>query len=386
MPRARAFVRSPSDQRDWDPKPLAITYFQVTSLSRADGRSAPAAAAYRSGERLRDEGRNQIHNHSKRNDIEHREIILPTGRSTAVPDWVSDRNRLWNAAEAVETRANARVAREYVVALPHELSLSARTELARRFAQDIADRYGTAIDLATHQPRSAGDPRNFHAHLLSTTREITSQGLGAKSLIEQSDSARRGLGLQPARDEIRALRSHWTERANEMLLGAGLDVRLDPRTLKAQGLDRIPQAKIPMAVIQMERRGIATDFMRQVREWDRQALAVDRTAISGREANERNLPTAPQDSARKLSLSELQAQAREQWLAYRAEQAAHRGHPDGSAQTLERIRQDARSQWLQYRERQLRPGPELQEQTRGNESERAAATTERRTPGLEWGD
>jgi len=279
---------------------MALMYFQVTSLGRAQGRSAVSSAAYRSGERLRDQTRGRVYDHSRRRDIAHREIFVPRERALVVPDWVQDRNRLWNAAEMAETRSNARVAREYVVALPPELSAAARVDLARRYAQFLADRHGTVVDLAAHQPRAAGDPRNYHAHLLATTREITGAGLGAKAAVELNDTTRRARGLPVAHEEIRALRGHWSEHANQALHAAGLELRLDPRTLRAQGIDREPRPSIPMAVIQMERRGIATEFMQRLREREARAL-------------EAPSPVA----ARALSLDERQARARERWLAYR---------------------------------------------------------------------
>ena len=289
--------------------------FNVTSLSRAAGRSAPAAAAYRAGERLRDDGRRLVYDHSRRSDIDHREILVPGARAAAVPDWVQDRNQLWNAAEAAETRVNSRVAREYLVALPHELSATARIDLARRFAQTLADRYATVVDLAAHQPRPAGDPRNFHAHLLATTREITADGLGAKAVVELGDATRRGLGLQSSRDELRTLRSAWSEHANEALRAAGLELRLDPRTLKAQGIERLPQIHVPMTVVQMERRGIATQFMQSVRE------QLERETQLGALTSARAFGPEPRsvEATRPGSVDERLALARERWEAYRTQ-------------------------------------------------------------------
>lgn len=295
-------------------------WFQVTSLSRGAGRSAPAAAAYRAGERLRDETRNAVYNHSARRDIEHREIILPGNAAATAPDWVRNRSELWNAAERREVRRNARVAREFAVALPSELSAVARTELARTFAQDLADRYGTVIDLASHAPRPAGDPRNFHAHLLATTRELTPDGLGQKASIERSDRDRRGQGLLPAADELKWLRAHWAGRANEALRSAGLEVSLDPRSLQEQGIDRPPRPALPMAVVQLERRGIATDVLRDLRA-NHPYYATQRERATGI-----GVPLKDVDA--------IQARARERWLAYRAERArggsSHREVPPPS--------------------------------------------------------
>ena len=104
--------------------------------------------------------------------------------------WARDRATLWNAAEAAEKQRNSRVAREYQVALPPELTPSQRLELARTLSRELADRYNVAVDLAVHDPRPGGDPRNFHAHLLTTTREITPTGLGAKTGLDKASDKR----------------------------------------------------------------------------------------------------------------------------------------------------------------------------------------------------
>ena len=76
----------------------------------------------------------------------HKEIVLPGKFSNDDMDWARDRSSLWNAAESAETRKNARVAREYLVALPFELSAQQRTTLVRGFSQELSDRYGFAVD------------------------------------------------------------------------------------------------------------------------------------------------------------------------------------------------------------------------------------------------
>src|SRR5580698_5408774 len=171
---------------------MAIYYLGVKAFGRSAGTGgsiSTSAAAYRAGERIRDERTNHVYDHSHRRDIEYKEILLPSHLEGAGSqlDWARDRSLLWNAVERSEPRANARVAREYVLALPHELNVEQRTALARTFAQDIADRYHNAVDLAIHQPRT--DPRNFHAHLLSTTRELTPTGFGPKTTAELSGAA-----------------------------------------------------------------------------------------------------------------------------------------------------------------------------------------------------
>ncbi|MGO6841541.1 MobA/MobL family protein, partial [Rhizobium ruizarguesonis] len=88
------------------------------------------------------------------------------------------RSTLWNAAERAEKRSDARIAREFEIALPHELTPDQRLVLTRAFAEDLANRYGAAVDLAIHRPGEGSDIRNSHAHLMMTTREVRETGLG----------------------------------------------------------------------------------------------------------------------------------------------------------------------------------------------------------------
>lgn len=140
-----------------------------------------AAAAYRSGTRLVNASDGIIHDYSLRRGIEHAGIVMPEGVSAA---WALDRQQLWNRAEAAEKRKDARTAREVVLALPHELNDEQRAEAVREFATKLASRYGVAIDYAIHSPGADSDKRNYHAHLLLTTREIRADGFGEKTDLE----------------------------------------------------------------------------------------------------------------------------------------------------------------------------------------------------------
>src|SRR6202042_3715230 len=186
---------------------------------RASGSSAASAIAYRAGERITDERTGKTYDHSDRQDVMHKEIVLPSKFSNDDMEWARDRSSLWNAAESAEIRKNARVAREYLVALPVELSPEQRTGLVREFSQELSDRYGFAVDFAIHAPRDfpGSDPRNFHLHLLATTREVNAEGLGAKTTLEMNDGNRRKLGLKPAVHELLHVRARWAEVANEAL-------------------------------------------------------------------------------------------------------------------------------------------------------------------------
>jgi len=116
-----------------------------------------------------------VHDFTRKEGVEHCEIVLP--RPGVSADWALDRSALWNAAELSEKRKDARVGREFEIALPHELS----AEATRAFAQDLADRYGAAVDFEIHAPHDASDVRNHHAHVMMTTRQVGEDALGDKT-------------------------------------------------------------------------------------------------------------------------------------------------------------------------------------------------------------
>src|ERR1700758_4348 len=126
---------------------MAIFRLQVSSITRQGGQSSVAAAAYRAGERIRDDRTNEVHNHSRRTDVTHSEIVLPAHLAGENMDWARNRASLWNAVESVETRKNSRVATEIQVNLPFELPQANRVAIARTFSQEIADHYRVAVDL-----------------------------------------------------------------------------------------------------------------------------------------------------------------------------------------------------------------------------------------------
>ncbi|WP_211181376.1 MobA/MobL family protein, partial [Psychrobacter cibarius] len=186
--------------------------------------------------------------------------ILPSKLAAANAD--IDRSDLWNKAESAEKRKDARVAREWLVNLPHELSAEDRKELAHSFAQTLADRYDTIADCAIHKPTDkeierGADPRNFHAHIMFTTRcaELDDKNeiiLTDKATIELSDKKRRSLGMERVSHEIKDVRQIWEQIANEKL--AEHDHKLiDSRSYAAQGIDIEPQLKMGSVATKLER-------------------------------------------------------------------------------------------------------------------------------------
>lgn len=190
-------------------------------LARSKGRNAIKAAAYRAGERLRDEGKGEAFDYSRRRGVVHTEILLPDG----APEWMADREKLWNHVEAIEKRRDAQVAREINIALPHELSAAERKELLLNFVREHFVRRGMVADVCFHNPipEKGDSPQNFHAHVMLTMRQATSKGLRAVKTREWNSD-----------ELLNQWRSAWAEQQNRALERAGHRSRVDHRTLEAQ--------------------------------------------------------------------------------------------------------------------------------------------------------
>jgi hypothetical protein len=191
-----------------------------------------------------------------REDVAHKEIVLPQEfEGCAEVGWARDRATLWNAAEFAGKACNARVAREVLVHFPPEFTAEQRVEVARNYARAIAEKYRCAVDATIHTPRPDADERHHHAHLLMTHREITPQGLGRLTALEAGGAARAARGItNRLRDDYLWVRKQWADVNNEALRQAGLTIRMDPRSLKVQGIDREPKPHIPRKIYYAERK------------------------------------------------------------------------------------------------------------------------------------
>jgi len=218
---------------------MAIYHFAAQVISRAAGRSATAAAAYRAGERIHDERTGITFDYGKKSGVEHTEIIAPTHS----PEWVKNRSALWNAIEKVEKRKDSQVCREIEVALPVELNHAQQTNLIRDFVKKHFVDGGMIADIAIHRPKK----ENPHCHILLTMRDIGPEGFGPKNRAWND------------KNNIEIWRKKWADYTNKALENAGFDIRIDHRTLEAQGIDRIPQIHIGPKVLEMEKRGIRTE-------------------------------------------------------------------------------------------------------------------------------
>jgi hypothetical protein len=238
-----------------------VFHLAVKPVQRSAGRSAVAAAAYRSGSLLEDRRLGDQHDYTRKSDIVHSEILVPAGAL----GWALKRLELWNAAEAVEKRKDACVARDYEVAIPRGLTREQGIELVRDFSQRLVDRYSVAADWNVHRD----DPRKwdgsekgwqgYHAHILTTTRRLGPEGFGIKSDAELWGADRKKRGLANSQtEELKAIRLAWEVVANRHLELAGRSERIDSRTLEEQGIERAPTVHLGPYVTDLERRGVSS--------------------------------------------------------------------------------------------------------------------------------
>jgi hypothetical protein len=231
---------------------MAIYHLSVKAISRSAGRSATAAAAYRAACQITDARTGEVHDFTRKKGVESGDIVLPD----SAPEWATDRARLWNAAELAEKRKDACVAREYEVALPAELSHGERRRLVLDFAREMANAEGCAVDVAMHAPGRDGDNRNFHAHIMRTTRKV-----GADGLTEKLDTEKAG---RSRRNDLDAVRQRWAELVNERLAENAITQRIDHRSLKDQGIDRTSTSHLGPAVTEMKRKKKQSEVLARI--------------------------------------------------------------------------------------------------------------------------
>lgn len=232
---------------------MSSYHFELKSFSRSRGDSAVEKAAYRTGLSLVDDRLGERFDHSRRTrsgDIVATGIIV-AGRLPKAADGI-DTEELWNAAEAAEVRKNSMVAREVVIALPHELSEHGRELLTRNFATDLSKRYGVAVEFAIHRPSKVGDNRNHHAHVMFTTRRVEL----ANGELRFGEKTRQLDVKETSRVEVAALREGWAEMQNAALARAGSKETVSAKSHRALGIPRKPGRHLGPARAAMERKRI----------------------------------------------------------------------------------------------------------------------------------
>lgn len=209
-------------------------------VKRSANRSAVAASAYRSGERLIDERFGDIHDYTRRSGVDEKFIMAPSD----APSWTFDRSALWNTVEVIENRKNSQLAREFNVALPIELSKDQNEVLLREWVQNSFVDRGMVADVAMHDMKT-GNP---HAHVLLTTRAVDADGFVKNKNRDWHD-----------RDTLKQWREDWANVVNEHLEKQGHDERVSHLSLEEQGIDRRPTIHLGPHVSDLEKQGIRTD-------------------------------------------------------------------------------------------------------------------------------
>lgn len=223
---------------------MAIFHLAAKVVSRKAGQSVVAKAAYNASEELTEERTGEVKDYRRAQGLQFSGIYTPAH----APAWAQDRAKLWNAADQAENRKDSTLAREYEIALPHELNSEQRRFLVQDFVRESFTRKGYAADVAIHAPDREGDERNYHAHILVTDRRLEADGFAA-------DKKERKLKSPERKAELEALREKWERTANRHLERHGIEARIDRRSLKDQGINREPTQHLGPYATQLERDG-----------------------------------------------------------------------------------------------------------------------------------
>ena len=247
--------------------PIAIYHCNISIVSRGKGKSAVAAAAYRSGEKLTNEWDGMTHDYTRKGGVVHTEIMLPPH----APSSFSDRSTLWNSVELYEKAGNAQLAREIDAALPIELSREEQIRLVREYCSSQFVSRGMCVDFVIHDTNS-GNP---HCHIMLTMRPLDERGAWAAKSKKEYDLDENGERIRlPSgrykthkvdltgwndKDNTLLWRKAWADFTNDFLERNGSPERIDHRSNAERGIDEIPTVHMGVAACQMEKKGIATE-------------------------------------------------------------------------------------------------------------------------------
>ena len=256
---------SPNERNGGDT--IAIYHCSIKIVSRGKGKSAVAAAAYRSGEKLTNEWDGLTHDYTKKGGVVHSEILLPAH----APPAFSDRSTLWNSVELSEKSNNAQLAREVEIALPVELSREEQTRLVREYCSSQFVSKGMIADFNLHDT-GGGNP---HAHILLTMRPLDENGAWLPKskkeyvLDENGEKIRLPSGRYKTRkvdlvdwnnrENAEVWRRAWADLANEYLAQNNRPERIDHRSYERPGIDQLPTVHVGVSATQMEKKGIVTE-------------------------------------------------------------------------------------------------------------------------------
>lgn len=257
-------------------------HFSVNIISRGKGKSAVASAAYISGEKIKNEWDGVTHDYTRKEKILVKNIILPDH----IPKEFNDRSTLWNKVEMAEKNSNAQLARQFIIGLPKELSLSENKNLVERYIKENLTSQGMIVDYAIHD-ESQDKNGNIHCHIMTIMRPINEKGeflakskkeyildeKGEKVLNKNGKPKTRKVELTTWNDtgNVEKWRENFSDLCNKYLERAGAEKRVDHRSFKRQNSDYLPTIHLGSAASAMERKGIETDkgnYNREIRKYN----------------------------------------------------------------------------------------------------------------------
>lgn len=255
---------------------MAIYHFACTIIGRNNGQSAVASAAYRAGDKLKEDESQTIKNYKRKQGVAYSEIILPVN----APKEYQDREKLWNAVHAIEKNKNAQLAREINVALPIEINLEQCKELMHMYVKENFVDNGMCADWSIHN-----NPGNPHAHIMLTMRPLKENGewdvkqrkinvldkegnriplLDRNGNQKKDKSGRKQWKVEIVKttdwdeaDSFDKWRENWAKSCNRYLEPEN---QIDHRSNAERGLDELPTKHLGVAAAAMERRGISTEL------------------------------------------------------------------------------------------------------------------------------
>ena len=272
--RAKVFLRpTPKTTKEKDKEMIQMVdsfHFSISMISRGKSKSAVASAAYISCEKLTNEWDGVTHDYHNKKGLLHSEIFLPEN----IPISLKDRATLWNSVELNEKASNAQLARNFIIALPKELSVEENKKLITEFVQENFVSKGMIADLAIHD-ESDEKNNNIHAHIMTTLRPINEKGKwqakskkeyilddrGNKILNKNGKPKTRKIELTDWSDRGNAekWRKNFAEVCNQYLEKNNLEKRVDHRSFERQDIEEIPTIHLGASASALERKGIETD-------------------------------------------------------------------------------------------------------------------------------
>ena len=245
---------------------MAIYHFSVKNISRGDGRSAVACAAYRSGEKLEDCYQGKFQDYTQKTGVEYTEIYAPKNTN----EKLLNRQNLWNAVEQVERRKDAILAREFEIAFPCEFDSEQRKQLLDDLCFKIVKEYNVIVDAAIHAPHtsSGSDERNYHAHIMFTARAIDLENgdfskkkyrdfnREIREEIIDNQKIKKVVGVET----VKHWRESFADLTNQHLEANDIKSRVDHRSYKDQESDLEATQHEGPQITQLRRQGIFTEI------------------------------------------------------------------------------------------------------------------------------